>query len=93
MDIKEWKWNRVIHNHGDIPVTTLEGPDVLCRYWDTGGITGNNDAAKIITAPNMIEALRKIYSEIENKYPEELDIGKLKHWIEEVLKKATGSPW
>ena len=62
----EWKWNRV-NEEWRIPVITLEGPSVLCRYWDTIGgkpIAVNKrtlaDAALIKTSPKMLKALEKV---------------------------------
>lgn len=53
-----WIWERV-EEPGCIPVTTLRGPDVLCRFWDIG-VDGSRDANLIAAAPDMLEALRNI---------------------------------
>ena len=34
-----WTWTRV--TDGGIPVMTLEGPRVICRYWETTLIEAN----------------------------------------------------
>ena len=47
-----WKWNR-LEAKGEIPVTTLEGPDVLCRFWDIG-FDGTEDAHLIAAAPELL---------------------------------------
>lgn len=61
-----WTWKRVGED-GYVPVMALEGPSVLCRYWDT--IAGKPiavnqralaDASLIAAAPDMLEALKNL---------------------------------
>lgn len=56
---RPWVWEREEHD-GEVPVTTLRGPDVLCRYWDSVGWNGKRDASVIGAAQKMLEALKGI---------------------------------
>lgn len=51
-----WTWEEV-KAEGCVTVHTLNGPNVLCRYW---GDSKPSDANLILAAPEMLEALRLI---------------------------------
>ena len=66
-DVPEpWTWERV-EEEGAVPVMTLRGPDVLCRYWDINGM-GTKDAATIGAAQDLKKALEGMLSAYEGMH-------------------------
>ena len=55
-----WVWE-LVEQEGCIPEYTLRGPDVLCRYWDTG-VTGRRDSQALATVPEMVAVLEGLLS-------------------------------
>ena len=58
-----WRWERD-ESPGRVPVTTLRGPDVLCRYWDIGW-TGR-DAELIRSSPELAHLLEQAFWFVEH---------------------------
>ena len=50
-----WEWKRVRGRRMRFYCQQLlKGPDVLCRFWDMRGITGERDALIIAAAPDLL---------------------------------------
>lgn len=55
-----WKWDREAFS-GAVPLHTLRGPTVLCRWWEmTPDCNNPADAVLIAAAPDMLAALKAV---------------------------------